>query len=143
MRKDITGQEFGWLTAIEPAGHDRRGNVIWRCRCRCGTITTATANALIWGRKKSCGCIRSDMNRESQAGKFNPSLFRGQIMKNNTSGHRGIYRERNGRYRASITVNGEYHYLGRYDRIEDAIAAREDGERKYLYPLLSNLNKNE
>lgn len=36
--KDITGQRFGRLTAIQPTQQRVRGAVIWQFKCDCGTI---------------------------------------------------------------------------------------------------------
>ena len=33
--KDIAGQQFGYLTAIEPTGEKNRNDYVWRCICRC------------------------------------------------------------------------------------------------------------
>lgn len=56
---DITGQTFGRLTAIEPAGvRDRR--TLWRCRCSCGNDAVVIGKLLRSGHTKSCGCWRSD-----------------------------------------------------------------------------------
>lgn len=60
--------------------------------------------------------------------------------KNNTSGRAGVSRCKDGRWRAYINVNRRQIYLGSYEKIEDAIEAREKAELKYygeyrnLYP---------
>lgn len=53
--------------------------------------------------------------------------------KNNTSGHVGIIwdKERN-KWRASIKVFYKSIYLGRYNKIKDAVAARKLAESKYF-----------
>lgn len=56
--KDLTGQRFGYLTAIRRLGM-KDGKTNWQCRCECGTITEATIDVLRNGRKKSCGCYRA------------------------------------------------------------------------------------
>ena len=33
---DITGQQFGRLTALNIARKDSRGETIWHCICECG-----------------------------------------------------------------------------------------------------------
>jgi hypothetical protein len=45
----------------------------------------------------------------------------------NTSGHRGVtwHKHRN-KWQAQISVAGTHHYLGMFDNIEDAVAAREN-----------------
>lgn len=55
--KNLTGQRFGRLIAIERAG-SRHGAVLWKCRCVCGTITFVTQGSLHSGGTTSCGCSR-------------------------------------------------------------------------------------
>ena len=59
---DLSGMIFGHLTVIKRIGTHRTscGNnpkPIYACQCACGEYTTATADALRNGYKKSCGCI--------------------------------------------------------------------------------------
>lgn len=37
--KDLTGQKFGRLTAIEFRGTNKSGNALWLCKCDCGNET--------------------------------------------------------------------------------------------------------
>jgi len=58
-----------------------------------------------------------------------------KIAKNNKHGTIGIYKN-NGRgkdWKASITVNGKFTHLGYFDTKEEAIAAREEAEVKYMF----------
>lgn len=55
-RKDITGQVFGSLTALEPTEKRFQRSVIWRCRCVCGKECEVPTGRLIQGKVKSCGC---------------------------------------------------------------------------------------
>jgi hypothetical protein len=55
--KDITGQTFGLLTAIRPAGRARRA-VTWLCRCACGRDHVANGPQLRNGETTNCGCVR-------------------------------------------------------------------------------------
>lgn len=52
MRLELAGQEFGELTAIEPAGATRLG-VVWRCTCRCGAEQLRRAAALMHARRNN------------------------------------------------------------------------------------------
>lgn len=52
MRLELAGQEFGELTAIEPAGATRLG-VVWRCVCRCGAEQLRTAAVLMYARRNN------------------------------------------------------------------------------------------
>jgi len=61
--KDITGQVFGRLTAIERDGHDYRGLATWRCICSCqdGAEVQVTGASLRRGNVKSCGCLSREL----------------------------------------------------------------------------------
>lgn len=60
-KRDITGQKFGWLTAIEPTNRQKPGSGIfyWKCRCDCGRIVEVSLDNLHSGRQYSCGCSRN------------------------------------------------------------------------------------
>ena len=45
--KDISGMEFGYITAIEPTDKRDRRDIVWRCRCRCGTVLELPATRLL------------------------------------------------------------------------------------------------
>lgn len=61
--KDITGQRFGALTALAPAGrtdHPTRPRTLWKCRCElCGKEINVLLDSLIQGKQFSCGCQNS------------------------------------------------------------------------------------
>jgi hypothetical protein len=50
--RDVTGQRFNKLTAIEVAS---RSPVKWLCRCDCGARTVVSSASLRRGKTKSCG----------------------------------------------------------------------------------------
>ncbi len=51
---------------------------------------------------------------------------------NNTSGHRGVWYEKSRRkWRALLIVRGKRIFLGRYETVEEAIAARLKAEEEY------------
>lgn len=50
---DLTGQVFGKLTVVEPAGICR-----WLCRCECGATCTPLGANLRSGNTTTCGCGR-------------------------------------------------------------------------------------
>lgn len=54
-RKDLTGQKFDRLTAIEPTGEVTRGGVLWRWRCECGGERVALGPQVKAGKVRSCG----------------------------------------------------------------------------------------
>ena len=65
--KDLTGQRFGRLTAVEPDGYCGK-RIRWKCACDCGNTTSVGSDKLISGHTKSCGCLvsekRTEMNRK-------------------------------------------------------------------------------
>lgn len=56
--RDLSGQRFGKLTAIEPTEKRKNGYVVWRCRCDCGSECEVAAGILASGGTKSCGCLK-------------------------------------------------------------------------------------
>lgn len=67
-QKDISGQKFGKLVAVEPTGEIRNGSVVWRCKCDCGGEVCAPLHQLSAGYRKSCGCL-SHPRRKDYIGK--------------------------------------------------------------------------
>lgn len=63
MKKDLTGQRFGRLTALEPVRSDPRQGVIWHCRCDCGGEKEVPTAYLMRGQTQSCGCLTREHNR--------------------------------------------------------------------------------
>lgn len=57
--KDIKGQRFGKLTAIERLNEKRGSTYYWLCQCDCGNTSKVTTNGLLVGKIKSCGCAKS------------------------------------------------------------------------------------
>ena len=55
MKRDLTGQHFGKLTAVKyiPGKPGK-----WECSCECGNVTRVCTQYLINGVTKSCGCYK-------------------------------------------------------------------------------------
>ena len=62
--KDLTGQRFGKLTALERLDEKANRSYLWRCRCDCGNEVTVRGNALTTGNTKSCGCAKQEALQE-------------------------------------------------------------------------------
>lgn len=58
MGKDVAGQRFGMLVAIEPTPERNRGNVVWKCRCDCGNEVCMSLAIIQSKTTHSCGCLR-------------------------------------------------------------------------------------
>lgn len=55
--KDITGNKYGKLTAIEFAYSNTYHERIWKCKCDCGNDAYVSIHSLTTGNTKSCGCL--------------------------------------------------------------------------------------
>ena len=108
QRRDITGQRFGKLTALEPTEKTKRTSVVWKFRCDCGRIVEKPVSEVT---KKTnptttCGCSKMGYIGNSEHGKkqyhnieknyimgTNIETIRREDtnpMKNNTSGYQGV-----------------------------------------------------
>jgi hypothetical protein len=63
-RKDISGQKFGRLTAIEFAER-RRGQSYWLFKCECGNDHVAYMGHVTSGKTQSCGCYGQEVSVEN------------------------------------------------------------------------------
>lgn len=59
--EDLTGREFGELTALRRVDNDKYGRVCWLCRCSCGKEVIVRALQLKSGKTRSCGCKKHDI----------------------------------------------------------------------------------
>ncbi len=141
--KDYVGKTFGRLTVISYAGkrriireHSAVTINLWRCRCDCGNERIITQPELEKGNTLSCGCYKRDLLLQSMILYQNTSVAvlernkKGK-RKNNTSGHTGVYQDKSGRWIAYINFQKKRYWLGRYEKKEDAIKAREKGEEMH------------
>lgn len=62
------GDKFGKLTVIKEAGlkpYSQGRNRMWYlCQCECGNIIEKMGNNLLQGQTKSCGCLKSEGERQ-------------------------------------------------------------------------------
>lgn len=131
--KDFVGRRFGRLTVTAYAGKEA-GMHRWRCRCDCGQETVVGQTLLQRGKTTSCGCRQKQMYLENLKLVDGTSVTlleagRKHIISSNTSGYTGVYQhKRSGKWEAQITFKGRTYYLGLYEEIEEAVAARKKGE---------------
>jgi len=93
--KDIAGQRFGRLVAVERVASTRHGAARWRFRCDCGNEKTAPAYAARSGHIKSCGCLMREVNgrrlralRTANRGTANHFYKHGESSRRTRDGHR-------------------------------------------------------
>lgn len=132
---DITGQRFGMLVALYPTKkRDKKGYVIWHCRCDCGSEADVAYNAMVYGNQVSCGCKQKEhMSGLGQYlthvdGTSIDATRSKKLPTDNTTGYKGVYLSR-GKYMAKIVFRKKQYFLGTYDNIADAAAARKEAEK--------------
>ena len=153
--QNIKGKRFGNLTVLEPTNRrdKNNGSVVWRCVCDCGNLKEATEADLKRGAVRSCGCLARKFSCENgkkvlteQAKKVcveNTRLdnLTAAKAKNNTSGYKGVtYDNSRKKWVAQIVFKGKSYYLGRYNTIEQAAAARKQAEEELYKPILEKYN---
>lgn len=133
---DLSNQSFGRLTALYPTGkRDHKGSVIWHCSCECGGETDVSQDRLARHNTRSCGCLKKEIQANISDtlhyvdGTCIEFLEKRRQRADNTSGHAGVYRTKNGKYRAGIGFKGRRYHLGTYDTFEEAVTARENAEK--------------
>ena len=55
---NLIGETFEYLTVIDRAGSDNRGEAKWLCQCECGNTVIVLGSNLRTGHTQSCGCMR-------------------------------------------------------------------------------------
>lgn len=131
--KAYVGKRFGQLTVLEYAGKTA-GMHRWRCRCDCGAETVVGQTLLQTGKTKSCGCLQGTIIRENlklYEGTSVTILEAAKRRRTAANGGRypGVYQnKRNGKWVAQITFKRKTYYLGSFDKLEDAVKARQRGE---------------
>lgn len=76
--EDLSGKQFGRLTALNVSSFSKNGGAVWACKCSCGKLKNVQAGHLKGGQIKSCGCLRSETagNLRKSHGKSKTRLYR-------------------------------------------------------------------
>ncbi len=133
---DLTNRRFGRLVALYPTEfRDKKSSVFWHCRCDCGKELNVTQNNLVYGQYRSCGCLREEnwQNLPKQLHYIDGTciewLEKRKSRSDNTSGFRGVYKGKQGKFRVSIGFKGKRYNLGTYSDFDDAVQARMEAEK--------------
>ena len=59
------GKTYGYLTVIERAENNKKGQAMWKCQCQCGNIVTVCGVDLRNGHTKSCGCYQKQRTSQT------------------------------------------------------------------------------
>ncbi|MDO4503346.1 MAG: AP2 domain-containing protein [Coriobacteriia bacterium] len=147
--RDLVGQRFGRLVALERTEmRDSRGSIIWRCACDCGNEFLCCSDSLVRGNTRSCGCAAREWRAQISEklhrsdGTCIERLLLSKPRNDSGTGLVGVTRTRSGRYAAFIGFKGQRYHLGTYETIEEAAAAREDGEQLHLDYLRAYIERN-
>lgn len=65
-KKDLQGQRFGRLVALEKGKQDKAQHQYWICKCDCGNIVEINSDNLRRGLTQSCGCLHAEMIHETR-----------------------------------------------------------------------------
>ena len=127
---------------------NKRCHVYYLCQCDCGKEVIFSGDEIA-RHPYSCGCtpkpaislIPGPKNRYSLGYTDGTMLCmlkpERAVYSNSSSGVSGVYFEnRRKKWRAQIGPKGKNHFLGYFDKKEDAIQARIEAEVKYWNPLL-------
>ena len=70
-----------------------------------------------------------------EAGRSDNAFNKSILSNHSNTGYLGVsYYPSLGRFRARIKVEGKYHHLGQHKTLDEALAARREGERRLLNP---------
>ena len=65
-KHNLIGKKFSRLLVLEPEKlSDFSRSILWKCICDCGKETVSCGSELRNGHKKSCGCLHSDVIRQT------------------------------------------------------------------------------
>jgi hypothetical protein len=151
--KDIMGLQINNLTAVEFTGKREKFyksvgySYVWVWRCVCGKTFEMSLAEIRTRRKESCGCVARESRKQRMKEMHKKTgLYKGtmislikskRVRQSSLSGVRGVsFLKTTGKYYAYITLSGKRHYLGLFDKIEDAEKARKKAEEKYFNPLI-------
>lgn len=148
-KKELAGQRFGHLTALERSDKfiqrsDGTKRYLWKCICDCGAIVYRLPEKLRSNINSGCDeCLEKEHVAAMLAkagfvdGTQLSKISRTEPNASNTSGVRGVcWNSRTQKWRAALRFQGQNHFLGEYDDIADAIKARHRAEDEYFLPVL-------
>lgn len=126
------------------------------CKCDCGSTVEMTRSQILPSSStSSCGCVRRELAKKTSRKPFETGskLLKelhhdGTLIvaidgtrkknKNNTTGVKGVSRNKDGRYRAYITLRRKQKHLGVFNTLEEAKLARKEAEELYYKPIVED-----
>lgn len=154
-RKDIAGQRFGKLTAIERSDKyieipDRGKKHLWKCQCDCGEVVYRLPEKLRDNVNSACEKCTTEnavaamvQNAGFVEGTQIKKIASNKPLATSKSGVRGVFfNSRTGKWRAMLKFQCVNHYLGEYKEMEEAKKARWKAEEYYFAPVLERYGVN-
>lgn len=143
----LAGKVVGNITILEKTERKSGTQYYYKCLCGvCGKEFEANGSAVMRGDITSCGCLHNERLKNAldsdRIDGTRVSMLTQKIRSDNTSGHKGVSKSGNA-WVSYIDFKGKRYNLGRYSKIEDAIAARERGEMELFHPFLDAISKTE
>lgn len=141
---NLVGRRFGRLEVTGTTVKD--GKMRYICHCDCGNDTTVAPQSLTNGSTTSCGCLHKGEDAAIKklyvSGTAPCKLDPTKLRSTNTSGVTGVYYSTSrGKWCAEIMFRHKKYSLGRYDRKEDAAAARKEAEEQIFGDFLRWYNE--
>lgn len=141
VKKDLTGQRFGRLIAINPIkSTGARRSYNWECECDCGNKIVVSGNDLLSDNTSSCGCAKVDNMKKLYKDNTAPCKLveSKHPRKTNISGVTGVWLDKTRNlWTAEITFKRKKIFLGRFIKKEDAVKARKNAEKEYFDAYLN------
>ncbi|MDU5336178.1 homing endonuclease associated repeat-containing protein [Enterococcus sp.] len=135
----LIGKRFSRLVVISEGKKVRRATS-WNCQCDCGNLKNNVPRArLITNRTSSCGCLKKENGHlaDYHVDDTYLKVLNHTLKNTNKSGVRGVYyNKKKHKYIAQIGFKRETVYLGSFDTLSEAAAARKVAEEKYFDPIL-------
>ncbi|MDB2050383.1 hypothetical protein PMZ75_15495, partial [Clostridium perfringens] len=110
--------KIGKLTAIE-FSRTIKGSAYWKFKCDCGNDFEAERSKFLNGNTRSCGCLKEERDKKFKDATMkmfvegtNISFLQRDLSKANKSGCKGVHKNKNGKWIATIGFKGTKHYLG-------------------------------
>lgn len=78
--QDLSGKRFGMLTVLCRVPNQRSNKVLYRCECECGNKIDVCYSSLVYGDRKTCGCVdlhvkHGGCSTKKLGGKHNSRLY--------------------------------------------------------------------
>lgn len=137
LEKKYVGKIFNNIEVLEIGEPDKSHHRKAKFRCFCGKEFVDSLYKVTGGERTSCGCLKLKnlekcikVNKSFCIDNTNVLSLNKKLNKNNTSGVKGVYKKKNGKYVAFIGFKMNKYHLGTYDTLEDAALARAEAEKE-------------